>query len=146
MQTMHIEISEAEHAFRINGVTFAKRHLINTMAEDTNGDQHKMLAKFLVIVPFLATAYTPSKTAPESIKYGAVKAKRLYEALGINEDNTVPFMLVALEQAESDIKSIGQNVREAGFYENGKVEIPFREGGSTETFSPSSPRSKPTLH
>lgn len=148
-EVMHICIEQGEKAFRINGVTFAKRHLVNTLAKNTNGDLEKMLAKFLVIVPFLATSYTASEHASESIKYGAIKAKRLYKALGITDENTIPFMLVCLQQAGESIAEMGKSVREAGFYEQGTSNIPFQKGtNEPETCSPSSHPSKkgPTLH
>jgi len=143
---MTVSINETSKAFNVNGVPFAKRHLVNTLSKNSEGDLQKMLAKFLVIVPFLATSYTPHENARESIKYGAIKAKRLYKALGITEDNTVPFMLVALAQAGEDIEGVGLGVREAGFYDNGEINLPFSEGNETTTSSPSFPRSKPTLH
>jgi hypothetical protein len=145
LPALRIEINETSKAFRVNGVTFAKRHL-KSLEKGTNGDTEKLIAKFLVIVPFLATSYTPKPDASESTKYGVYKAKRLYTALGITDDNTVPFMLVALHQAGQDIHSMGAEVREAGFYEQGDVNIPFPEGDEIETHSLSSHPSKPTLH
>jgi hypothetical protein len=139
---MTISINETSKAFNVNGVPFAKRHLVNTLSKNSEGDLQKMLAKFLVIVPFLATSYTPHDDANESIKYGAIKAKRLYKALGITEDNTVPFMLVALAQAGEDIPGVSQSIREAGFYESGEVDIKdpsFSEGRVSQA-------QKPTLH
>lgn len=147
MQTMHIEIEESAKAFRINGVTFAKRHLINTMTKPDD-DLEKKLARFLVIVPFLATSFTPAEGASDSIKYGAIKAKRLYKALGLNEDNAMPFMLVCMQQAGADLKGIGAEVRKAGFYENGKVNfstLPFQTGEQEQQADPF-PKKKPTLH
>lgn len=127
MQTMHIEIEEGAKAFRVNGVTIAKRHLVATLPKHDD-TLDKKLARFLAIVPFLATRYTPDERANESIKYGAVKAKRLYKALGINEDNTVPFMMVCMSQAGADIEAIGEELRSAGIYEEGTNKSPFREG------------------
>ncbi len=101
MQTnvMCIQMEQSEKAFRVNGVTLAKRHLLNTLGKDCNGDVDKALAKFFVIVPFLSEAFECPERASASVKYGAFKAKRLYKALGINEENTVPFMLMALSMA-----------------------------------------------
>lgn len=127
MQTMHIEIEEGAKAFRVNGVTIAKRHLVATLPKHDD-TLDKKLARFLAIVPFLATSYTLADGASESIKYGAVKAKRLYKALGINEDNTVPFMMVCMSQAGADIEAIGEELRSAGIYEEGTNKSPFREG------------------
>ena len=139
---MTVSINETSKAFNVNGVPFAKRHLVNTLSKNSEGDLQKMLAKFLVIVPFLATSYTPHENASESIKYGAIKAKRLYKALGITEDNTVPFMLVALAQAGEDIPGVSQSIREAGFYESGEVDI--KEPSFPEGSRPSP--AKRTLH
>jgi len=145
---LRINIGESEHAFRINGVTYAKRHLLATMKKREDGDIHKTLARYLTIVPFLATAYTVSENASESIKYGSIKAKRLYKALELNEENTLPFMLFAMSQAGGeDIRSVGDQVRKAGFYEGGQF-VPFQEregltGIHSQSFLPSS---KPTLH
>ncbi len=144
---LRINIEESQHAFRVNGVTYAKRHLLATMKKRKDGDLHKTLARYLTIVPFLATAYTVSEDASDSIKYGAIKAKRLYKALELNEENTLPFMLFAMSQAGEDIRGVGDQVRKAGFYEEGKF-VPFQEGGgSTGIHSQSSlPSRKPTLH
>lgn len=141
MQSMHIQIEEGAKAFRVNGVTFAKRHLEATLPKHDD-TLEKKLARFLAIVPFLATRFTPDERATDSIKYGAFKAKRLYKALGINEDNTLPFMLVCMEQAGTDISHIGQELRESGIYETGEFKDPFQEGEQEETLFPR----KPTLH
>ena len=141
---MHVNIEESEHAFRVNGVTYAKRHLLATMKKREDGDIHKTLARYLVIVPFLATAYTVAEDAPESIKYGAIKAKRLYEALELSEDNTVPFMLFAMSQAGENIKEIGEQVRKAGFYEQGTT--PNGPFVGRERDEDNSSPVKPTLH
>lgn len=152
MQTMRIETNETRFAFRVNGVTVAKRHLEKTIAKGCNGDAQKMLAKYLVIVPFLAQAFQVSENASDSIKYGAAKAKRVYEALGLTKESTVPFMLVCLQMAGLDtdgdmpegIKQIGQQLREAGFYEGGKRVGPFAQGDREATIIPF-PK-KPTIH
>src|SRR5882724_9215548 len=122
---LRINVEESEHAFRINGVTYAKRHLLATMKKREDGDINKTLARYLVIVPFLATAYTVSENASESIKYGSIKAKRLYKALNLNEENTLPFMLCAMSQAGEDIKGVSDQIRKAGFYEGGHKSGPF---------------------
>jgi len=139
---IHISIEEGEKAFRINGVTLAKRHLLATM---TKGDDlEKKLARYLAIVPFLATAYEVKDNAPESIKYGAAKAKRLYKALELTEEATLPFMLVCMAQAGEDVRSIGLQVKEAGFDESGKYIRPFQSGEQEENLL--FPGNKPTLH
>ncbi len=140
---MRINIEESKHAFRVNGVTYAKRHLLATMKKREDGDINKTLARYLTIVPFLATAYTVSEDASESIKYGAIKAKRLYKALELNEENTLPFMLFAMSQAGEDIPGVSNQLRKAGFYEGGHKSGPFWERGSDEQSD--HPR-KPTLH
>jgi hypothetical protein len=151
MQTMMIETNETRFAFRVNGVTFAKKHLANTLGRDCQDDMSKALAKFLVIVPFLATAFEVSEHASESIKYGAAKAKRMYKALGLNEDNTVPFMLICMAQTGADdpnecVAAIGKELRETGFYEGGKrVERPFRQREDNVVNLADHMR-KPTLH
>jgi len=138
---INISIEEGEKAFRVNGVTFAKRHLLATM---TKGDDlAKKLARYLAIVPFLATAFEVNENASESIKYGAIKAKRLYKALELTEEATLPFMLVCMAQAGEDVRSIGLQVKEAGFDENGKYIRPFQSGERDEN---NSFPQKPTLH
>lgn len=124
VMTMDIRIEEASKAFRVNGVTIAKRHLAKTFPK--GDDMSKRLARFLVIVPFLATAYQVSPESSPSIRYTAWKAKRVYEALGIDEDTTVPFMLTFMKLAQQDIDAIGSQIREAGFYEGGEP-IPFAQ-------------------
>lgn len=102
MQTISVEINEAAEAFRVNGVTVAKRHLRNTFPS-TEGDE-KRLAKYLTIVPFLHQAFTlDGKKTSESVKYGAIKAHRIYDALGLTEPAIVPFMIMCLAQAGEDI-------------------------------------------
>ncbi len=140
---IRINIEESEHAFRINGVTYAKRHLLATMKKREDGDLHKTLARYLTIVPFLATAYTASEDASESIKYGAIKAKRLYKALELNKENTLLFMLFAMAQAGEDISGVSDQVRKAGFYRGGHKSGPFWDRERDENNS--SPV-KPTLH
>ena len=95
---MKIEVQETRHAFRINGVTLAKRHLEKTMGKETR-EFDKMLAKFLVIVPFLHEAFECPETASESIKYMSTKASGIYNAIGLDEDSSGPFMLVCLQLA-----------------------------------------------
>jgi len=138
---MRIYIEEGEKAFRVNGVTFAKRHLMATM---TKGDDlNKKLARYLAIVPFLATAYEVNENASESIKYGAAKAKRIYKALKLTEEATIPFMLVCMARAGEDIHSIELQVKEAGFDESGKYIHPFQSREREESLFPGN---KPTLH
>jgi hypothetical protein len=105
LPAISVEINETRKAFRVNGVTVAKRHLENTL-KFNHDDPEKTLARFLVIVPFLATSFTPDERASASVKYGAAKAKRIYEAIGLNEENTIPFMLVALKQAGEDVPNV----------------------------------------
>ncbi len=138
---MRIYIEEGEKAFRVNGVTLAKRHLVATM---TKGDDlEKKLARYLAIVPFLATAYEVNNNASESIKYGAIKAKRIYKALKLTEEATIPFMLVCMAQAGEDVRSIGLEIKQAGFEESGKYIHPFQSGERKENLFPGN---KPTLH
>jgi hypothetical protein len=141
-EVMAVAVGETRFAFRVNGVTIAKRHLFNTLARATDGRvNEKTLAKYLVIVPYLATGFTLPEKASESVKYGATKAKRLYKALNLNEENTGPFMLAFLQLGEGNIdpneqvKEISRSLREAGFY----PERSFPSG------SPTSPV-KRTLH
>lgn len=146
VHTMRIEVNETAKAFRVNGVTFAKRHLEKTISAGCNGDVQKMLAKFLVIVPYLATSFELSDKASDSVKYGAIKAKRLYKALEINEDNTVPFMLIFMQQAGMEpaegVPALGREMRDAGF-NNMASAASFQDGERDNVVS--FPR-KPTLH
>src|SRR6266702_499029 len=120
-QMMAVKVEQTARAFRVNGVTLAKRHLIKTLGKD-QPDLDKVLARYLVIVPFLATDFTIPEKASESVRYGAIKAKRVYDAIGLNEDSIVPFMLVFLAQTgEGDspneaIIKLGSDLRQAGFY------------------------------
>ncbi len=117
---MKIEINETAKAFN----------------ETTGAD--KALAKYLTIVPFLGTSYEHTEDAPEHVKYGAFKAKRLYVALGLNEDNSVPFMLMCVAQSGADptmdgIKASGKEALQS-----------FGEGGFAIPATPTG--KKPTLH
>ena len=151
MHVMQVETSETRHAFRVNGVTLAKRHLMATLGKDCDEMGDKVLYKFLTIVPFLHKAYQVNPDAPESIKYGAAKAHRVWEALKLTEDAIVPFMLVCMAQSgggddiPGTVHSMGQQLREAGFYEGGKP-VSFRQGErQTATILPF-PGKRPTLH
>ena len=133
MQVMQVETSETKHAFRVNGITLAKRHLMATLGKDCDEMGDKVLYKFLTIVPFLHKSYQVNSEASESIKYGAAKAHRVWEALKLTEDAIVPFMLVMMAQSgggddpRETVKAMGQQLREAGFYEGGKA-TSFRQG------------------
>jgi len=119
---MHVSVEQAEHAFRINGVTVAKRHLVNKFRKDQNNPE-KLLSKYLVIVPFLATSYQMPDNADDSTKYAVAKAKRLYKALELNDDNIVPFMMVFMQQAGNEtIDSIGDQLQAS--FEPGSVKSP----------------------
>ena len=142
-EVMTIAVSETEFAFRVNGVTVAKRHLAATIGRSDDSVTEKTLARYLVIVPFLATAFRMPKEASESVRYGAIKAKSLFKALRITEDNTMAFMMVFLRLAETDadspqeaISAVSQRMRDGGFY-TGK-------SGSFPTGERQSPRK--TLH
>jgi hypothetical protein len=122
-EVMAIAVGETRFAFRVNGVTIAKRHLAKTLGKGQRIDE-KILAKYLVIVPFLATAFRLSDDSSESVRYGAIKAKRLYEALHLNEENTMPFMMVFLQLAEMGsgpseaVSNLSQDMRQSGFYDH----------------------------
>jgi hypothetical protein len=122
-EVMAITVGETQHAFRVNGVTVAKRHLASLSEGGKIND--KVLAKYLVIVPYLATGFHMPEKASESVKYGVEKAKRLYKVLGINEDNTIPFMMIFIQISENGdkvnspndlIRELSQQLRRAGFY------------------------------
>lgn len=122
-QIMQIAVSETAHAFRVNGVTIAKRHLAATLGEGrkVNKVSEKILAKYLVIVPFLATGFVLPDKASDGVKYGYHKAQRLYKAIGLTDDTIAGFMLAFLQIAEMDqssesITALSGELRAGGFY------------------------------
>ena len=143
MPMIAIHVEEGAKAFRVNGVTLAKRHLKATLGKNTD-DMEKVLAKYLVIVPFLHKSYEVPHDASEGIKYGAKKAHRLWEAIGLEDDAVVPFMLAMMVRAgdidpekidpAEMVMEIGKDLREANFYREG---FPTGDEGSAR---------KPTLH
>jgi len=141
-EVMTIAVNETKFAFRVNGVTVAKRHLAATIGKGEHITE-KVLARYLVIVPFLATAFRMPNGASESVRYGATKAKSLFKALRITEDNTMAFMMVFLRLADDEadspqeaISAVSQRMRDGGLY-TGK-------SGSFPTGERQSPRK--TLH
>jgi hypothetical protein len=136
MQVMRIEIGESAHAFRVNGVTIAKRHLKASLPDRANEGDDKTLARYLTIVPFLHEAYVPKDDAPECIKYGAFKAKRLYKALGLTQESIAPFMLMCMSQS-GDLPTADNFVETAAPFQSREREdsnvIPFPEGGRKVT-------------
>jgi hypothetical protein len=137
MPMIAIHVEEGDKAFRVNGVTLAKRHLKATLGKNTD-DMDKVLAKYLTIVPFLHKSYEVPHDASESIKYGAAKAHRLWKAIGLEDDAIVPFMLAMMTKSGDDpekmVRDIGKTLRENGFYREG---FPTGDEGSAR---------KPTLH
>jgi hypothetical protein len=144
MHCIEISINETPKAFRVNGVTVAKRHLEKTMGRETR-DFEKMLAKFLVIVPFLHKAYEAPEGASESVQYGATKAHALYKALRLTDDAIVPFMLVCLAQANDGRMN---NPQEAISRIGAEVSRSFRPGSEREdnVISFADARKNRTLH
>lgn len=140
MPMIAIHVEEGAKAFRVNGVTLAKRHLKATLGKNTE-DMDKVLAKYLTIVPFLHKSYAVPHNASESIKYGAVKAHRLWKAIGLEDDAIVPFMLAMMTKSGDDpekmIKDIGGELRTSGFYREGLSSFPEGSGEVAR---------KPTLH
>ena len=137
MPMIAIHVEEGAKAFRVNGVTLAKRHLEAALGRHEK-DHDKLLAKYLTIVPFLHKDYQVPHDASESIKYGAKKAHRLWEAIGLEDDAIVPFMLAMMSRSGDDpvkeVLAIGKALRENGFYREG---FPVGDEGSAR---------KPTLH
>lgn len=147
MHVMSITVNETAKAFKVNGVIIAKRHIARSFS-DTH-DLDKALSKYLTIVPFLSTSFNCPETASEHVKYGAFKAKRLYAALGLNDENVVPFMLMCVAQSGEEptvqnlIKTSPPSLNQFGVRKE-DVSAPdkpsFFNGG--EATAPT----KPTLH
>src|SRR4051812_7003631 len=100
MTTKQVYITETDHAFRINGVTVAKRHLAKVLGR-ASPDIEKVLLKYLVIVPHLANEFKlEDQKVSQSVRYGVIKAKRLYKALELDDDSEVAFMTTAARLAD----------------------------------------------
>ena len=95
---MNIHIKEHKYAMRINGVTVSKFHLAASFAESQSAKE--AVYKYLTLVPFLAEKVeVMAERLKGPSKYLTLKAKRIYDAIGLNNNNCVPFMLVCLEKA-----------------------------------------------
>lgn len=138
-----INVQETPHAYRVNGVTVAKRHLQKAFPARAH-ETEKLLWTYLVIVPFLHEAYNVPVKAAEHIKYCSVKAHRVFHALNLPNEAILPFMIVALKSA-GDMNDEEMNQMGIGQFAN-----------LTDAFAPSNrdgadnvvpfPGSKKTLH
>jgi hypothetical protein len=95
---MKVEINEMAKAFRVNGVTLAKRHLRRVFPRHDHKPDDKILAQYLAVVPMVKDLEI-TQGQNEAVRYGIFKARKVYIALGLNEDNTVPFIIMAREMA-----------------------------------------------
>ncbi len=101
---MKIDISEAKHSFRVNKITLAKRHLRSVFPKETDKPDDKILAMYLTVVPAVKDI-EPHPNQSEGVRYGIIKARKLVLALGLNEDNTVPFIIAMRSQVEEGDKN-----------------------------------------
>src|SRR5262245_38421767 len=95
---MRVDINETQHAFRINGVTFGKKHLRGIFPNW--GASSQAFYRFLVIAPFLAENKDPDDTATEYGRYAVLKCRRIWEALGMKSEIVAPFMEMAGQMGE----------------------------------------------
>lgn len=119
MHTMKIEANETAKAFRINGVTLAKRHLRDLFAGDDIQDNTR-LGMFLATVPDTyitgAAEFMIEHAKPKSsVYYAAKKVLRLWAALKLTPGIAKPFQMFALELGGADViqKHVARRVREA---------------------------------
>ena len=121
---VNINVSETKHAMRVNGVTIAKKHLHRCFPDSENS--HQAIFQYLTIVPFLAEkANVLVERFHDHTLYCAVKAGRIYKALGLDREICIPFMLVCLEGAGNLTEGEG-------------VELARKFGMEMETFKGSS--------
>ena len=105
MQAMCITVNEMPHAYRINGVTVAKKHLRELFP--SWGDSQDAFYRYLVLVPFLAETKEPEDTPTKTGFYAVFKAKRIQKALEIYGDVIVGFMMVSAQMGHLDPDSFG---------------------------------------
>lgn len=106
---MRIEVNEMKHAFRVNGVTFSRKRLLELFP--MWGDKETTMYRFLVIAPFLAETKEVEDAPTEQGRYAIYKAKRLHTALGLDGEDrqTIPaFMMAAAQMGELPVERIGE--------------------------------------
>jgi hypothetical protein len=92
---MLMKILETKQAVNVSGVTVAKRHI----ADCFNGSHMEQLVyRYLTLVPFLNDE-GDSVCRTESQIYLWQKAKRIYKALGLSSELSIPFMLAMMAAA-----------------------------------------------
>lgn len=107
MTTMKIEVHETPKAFRVNGVTFAKKYLRELFSGDDVKDDTR-LHMYLATVPdvYLSGAAETllENTKDGAAKYGAAKAMRLWNALKLTPGTAKVFSRAAVEMAGEEGK------------------------------------------
>lgn len=111
-----MEVNTTRKAFRINGVTFAKSRL-GEIFPGHDIDDEATFCRYLTVVPFLNQKFGEEDYTSPTAKYAIVKAKRIWQALGIDQDEgTVAFMLIMMSKASNgtvdDIDSANDLVRD----------------------------------
>lgn len=93
-----VELSQTEKAFRINGVTFAKRRLAELFPAWEATEQS--FCRLLVLTPFIAETRSVEKAPTECGKYTVAKCKRILAALNLPEEHgaIVAAFMVAVGQ------------------------------------------------
>lgn len=105
-RAIRIDINETKHAFRINGVTFAKKKLSELLP--LWGDDVDSFYRYLVIMPFFATSKDVGSAPTPLGNYAIAKSKRIFDTLEL-DNNAIPvFMMMAAQMG---------HIEEEGFSE-----------------------------
>ncbi len=108
-QIVKIEQTETRHAFRINGVTVAKRHLSAFFA-GMKPDE-KTFCRFLVAVPFIALDNSVDLTpVNKTASYMLEKARKINAAIGLNPEIAMGFVVFNCQSAEIDLEHVGDAI------------------------------------
>src|SRR5271168_1370614 len=97
-EVMKIEIEETEISYRVCGIDLDKSHLENLFP----GEGYNALAKYLCVAPFLndrAEHFRLYHELTDSAVWALAKAPDIVHAIGIDETNMVPFMMMCMAQA-----------------------------------------------
>lgn len=95
--SLALNIAETRHALRVNEkITVAKRHLTKAFP---GCPVEKAFFRFLVTVPFLHDRGDKLGLTSDHQLYCIAKAKRLYDAFGLDSEKVPVFMLACLVKA-----------------------------------------------
>ena len=131
-EVIRLDISETKHAFRVNGVTLAKRHLNHAFTGPSFAVGQQALYQYLAVSLMIAhDEYDPARTEGlnASQNYLTKKAFRVEPALGLNDNQAkMAFLFACAKMAGVDVdaEAVGVSVMQVTPEQaNGLNVIPF---------------------